>query len=318
MTTANQPRYGAPLSDKEVLEKLAKNELGRFRKALFTSAKKLFEEKSNGMEAKDASRLFERTNEAAQVISIFLKDFVETYFEVSKKSDHDRMSWEEHFAGARSVARLSPGGYLMNSVARLLKLEETAGNVTSLVRRGNESLPEAHRVFGEIKKFVTNYEFAEKHAKSFGNESEGLAVKYAVLKTWEKQTDFDKFSSVAEAGVSDTIEIIIEGPFKLYMMISSEQFTIVLQLMTLLSSSEFEGGSDKGLGQALRDMKFSQKMLEGSPRVTIARELLSKALVEYHSLWKEECNEVRTEYLDDDRAKHFTECFEDGSLFIKR
>ena len=62
----------------------------------------------------------------------------------------------------------------------------------------------------------------------------------------------------------------------------------------------------------------SQKAVETSPLFKVVRELFAEGLKKYISLWKEENEEIRQSVLDEDRAKRFIECFEDGTLFVKK
>jgi len=314
----NTLQMNAPLADKEVLKELGKNELGRFKKALFISGNKLFEEKSKELSPKDSVKLKTRIDKVAQTISWAAEDILDSSFLILDDPDHKRRSWEEHFTGVRSVSRTAPQSYLFTAIARLLRIDDTARKTASLIGRGNDHLTDTYRLFSEAKKFIANYEFAKKHLKEYGNESEGLMLKYAVLKTWEKKENFDHVSSVADTAVSGAIEVIIEGPFKLALMITEDQFLVFIQLLSLMSSFDFEDSGSAGFGEGVENLKLSQELIKRSPLYEIARELLGKALCEYRNLWKEECTEIRDEFLDDERTRQFVRMFEDGTLFLKK
>lgn len=306
-----------PLADKEVLRELSRNELGRLKKALFISADKLFEEKSKGLSPKDSVKLKNNTERAAQIMSWLAGDALDTALLILDDPNHKQKSWEEYFTGVRSISRTSPQSYLFTAVARMLRLDDTAHKTASLVSRGNEYLTDVYRLLSEAKKFITNYEFAKKHAKKYNSESESLMMKYSVLKTWEKEKSFERVSEIANSAVAGAIEVIIEGPFKLYLMITEDQFLVVVQLLSLMSSFDFEGSGNVGFSEGVENLKLSQELIKRSLLYEIMRELLGKALYEYHNLWKVECREIRQEFLDDDRTHQFVRMFENGTLFVK-
>jgi hypothetical protein len=294
------------LADKDVLKEIGNNELGRFKKALFGSSNKLFEEKSVGLSPKDSVKLKNRTDRVAQIISWFAEDLLDSSLLVLGDPNHERKPWEEHFTGVRSVARTSPQSYLFTAIARLLRLDDTARKT------------DVYRMLSEAKKFITNYEFAKKHLEKYENESENLMIKYAILKTWEKEQSFERVSTIADTAVSGAIEVIIEGPFKLALMITEDQILVFVQLLSFMSSFDIECAGSAGQNESVGNLLLSRELVKRSPMYEIARELLGKAFHEYHKLWKEECMEIRSEFMSDEQTKRFVTMFEDGTYFVRK
>ncbi len=313
---ANNPQN--QLASVAILEELAKEELGRFKKALSKASNTYFEKQSKGLGPKKAKDLWLKITRAGSIISFLADDAYDTGFLLIKDPDHQRKTWDTHMTGVRTLSRTSPKGYALSIAAKLLNLEETTGRVASLVSRSTEVQSDIYRVAEQTKKFIDHYEWAKKQTERFGNADNGLIRKYASLKTWERKEEFVQFSSVVEKATAGFIEVFIEGPVKLYLMISPEQLMIIIQGLVTRNAFDFMNADEKGLGDSLTLLLNAQKAVETSSLFTIIRELLAEGLKNYHSLWKEENEEIRQSVLDEDRAKRFVECFENGTLFVKR
>ena len=301
----------------EVLEELAKEELGRFKKAIAKASNAYFEEQSKGLGPKEAKDLWNKIGRAVQMISYGIDDAYDTSFTLLKDPKHQRKTWDAYLTGARTLTRTTPTGFALNIVAKMLKLEETTNMVASLINRSTEVQGDIHKVARKAKEFVDHYEWAKQQAKSFGNENDDLIRKYASLKTWERKDEFVQFSSLAEKATGDFIEVFVEGPVKLYLMISSGQFMLIIQGLVRANAFDFENAGTTGLDDSLTILQNAQKAVETSPLFKIIRELFAQGLKEYHSSWKEEHLEIRQSLLDEDRAMRFVECFENGTLFVK-
>jgi len=312
---ANTPH--SPFASVEVLEELAKEELGRFKKGIAKASNVYFDEQSVGLDPKEAKKLWNIIGRAVQMITYGLDDVYDTSFTLLKDPNHQRKSWDAYLTGARTLTRTTPTGYALGVVAKMLKLEETVNMAASLISRSTEVQGDIHKVARKAKEFVDHYEWAKQQAKSFGNEDGGLIRKYASLKTWERKEEFVQFSSVAEKATGDFIEVFVEGPVKLYLMISSGQLMLIIQGLVRANAFDFDNAGTKGLDDSLAILQNAQKAVEISPLFKIIRELFAQGLKEYHASWKEEHLEIRQSALDEDRAKRFVDCFENGTLFVK-
>jgi len=313
---ANIPQQ-SPFASVEVLEELAKKELGDFKRSLAKASNVYFEEQSAGLDPKEAKDFWNKIGRAVQIITYGIDDAYDTSFTLLKDPNHQRKTWDAYLTGARTLTRTTPTGYAFGVIAKFLKLEETVNMVASLITRSTEVQCDVHKVVRKAKEFVDCYEWAKQQAKSFGNEDDDLIRKYASLKTWERKEEFVQFSSVAEKATEGLIEVIIEGPVKLYLMISSGQLMIVIQGLVRNNMFEFDNEGTKGLEDSLTILQNVQKAVEVSPLFKIIRELFATGLKEYHASWKEEHLAFRQSALDEDRAKSYIECFEDGTLFVK-
>ncbi|MFA5831584.1 MAG: hypothetical protein WC878_07190 [Candidatus Paceibacterota bacterium] len=301
----------------EVLEELAKGEMGRFKKALSKASNSYFKAESKGLGPEEVKDLLQKITRAGSIITFVADDAYDTAFALLKNPDHERKSWDTHLTGARTLSRTAPKGYALSVAAKLLNLEETTDKVASLISRSTAVQSDIYRVVAGAKTFIDHYEWAKKQAERFGNDDDEMAVKYASLKTWERKEEFDQFSSVAEKATAGAIEVFIEGPVKLYLMISPEQLMIVIQGLVMRSAFDFANAEKKGLDDSLTLLLNSQKAVETSSLFKVVRELLAEGMKKYHSLWKEENEEIRHSFLDEDRAKRFVECFENGTLFAR-
>ncbi|TRZ51670.1 hypothetical protein D4R99_04055 [bacterium] len=307
-----------PLASVEVLEELTKEELGRFKKALSKASNVYFEKQSVGLEPKDAKDLWLKITRAGNIITFITDDAYDTAFALIKDPGHERKSWDTHLTGLRTLSRTTPKGYALSVVAKFLNLEETTDKVASLIPRGTEVQSDMYRVAAKAKTFVDHYEWAKKQAEKFGNTDTEIVRKYASLKTFERKEELAQFSSIAEKTTVGVIEVFIEGPIKLYLMISPEQLMVVIQGLVKGNAFDFLNADKKGLDDSLTLLLNSQKAVETSPLFKVVRELFAEGLKKYISLWKEENEEIRQSVLDEDRAKRFIECFEDGTLFVKK
>ncbi len=301
----------------EVLEELAKEEMGRFKKSIAKASGAYFKAQSDGLSPEEAKELWQKIVRAGTIISFLSDDAYDTAFGILKDSDHERKSWDTHLTGVRTLTRTTPKGYALSVAAKFLNLEETTDKVASLISRSTAVQCDIYQVAAKAKAFIDHYEYAKKQADKFGNTDDELARKYASLKTWERKEEFDQFSSVAEKATADVIEVFIEGPIKLYLMISPEQLMILIQGLAMRNAFDFMNAEKKGFDDSLTLLLNSQKAVETSSLFKIIRELLAEGLKKYHSLWKEENEEIRHSFIDEDRAKRFVECFENGTLFVK-
>jgi len=302
----------------EILEELAKEEMGRFKKALGKASSVYFDKQSVGMAPKEAKDFWLKINRAATVISVVADDAHDTAFTLLKDPNHKRKSWDEYFTAARTLTRTSPKGFALGLAATALGLGETVDKVASLISRSTEVQGDLYQVAAKAKVFVDHYEWAKNHAEKFGSTDEGLIRKYANLKTWERKDEFTQFSNVAEKATDGFIEVFVEGPVKLYLMISSGQIMVIIQGLIARDSFEFQNANEKGLGQSHSLLTGMQKAVETSPLFKITRELFAQGLKEYHASWKEEHLDIRQSAIDEDREKRFIQCFENGTLFVKQ
>jgi len=270
------------------------------------------------MTPKEVRDLLQKITRATSIISFVADDAYDTAFAIMKEPGHQRKSWDAHLNGVRTLTRTTPKGYALSLASKFLRLEETTDKVASLISRSVEVQRDVHQVAAKVKTFVDHYEWAKKHAEKFGKIDDELIRKYACLKTFEREEELAQFSSVAEKATAGAIEVFIEGPIKLYLMISPEQLMIVIQGLTMTNAFDFENAGKKGLDDSLTILLNSQKAVETSSLFKVIRELLAEALKKYHSLWKEEQEGIRQSVIDEDRAKRFVECFENGTLFLKR
>ena len=305
------------LAGVETLEELANEEMGRFKKALNKASSAYFDKQSVGLSPKEAKNLWLKVSRAGTLISVIADDAQDTAFTLLKDPNHQRKPWDAYMTGARTLTRTTPTGFALGVAAKVLGLEDTVNKIASLISRSTEVQGDLYQVAAKTKKFIDHYEWAKKQAEKYGSTDDGLIRKYANLKTWEKKDEFQQFSSVAEKATDGIIEVFVEGPVKLYLMISSGQLMVVIQGLIARDSFEFQSADEKGLGNSLSLLLNAQKAVEISPLFKIVRELFAQGLKEYHASWKEEHLEIRQSALDEDREKRFIQCFENGTLFVK-
>jgi hypothetical protein len=306
------------VTEVSVLKELANTEHGRFIRALEKAAEKL---RTTGVEGLSAEEILERSKrleKATMLISIASEEVMDSTFGLLEDSSHKRRGWEEYVGAARTVARPARAGFVLRHLAREIKLDETADNLAALIHRGVEVLNCVQISLSDAKRFTEAYEFAVKQSDSYSAKEKRLCRKYATLKTWTKKEEMDHFTSAAEAAINGSIEVIIEGPVKLYLMISPEQFLFILRGLAADNAFEFLTAKEDRFASALASILNVQTMVERSPLFSITRTLLGEGLKEWLVLFKEEQESIRKEFVCEEYAKTFVEMFEDGTLFAKQ
>jgi hypothetical protein len=313
---ANMPIKNS-LTEVAVLKELAKAEKGRFLAAVEKTAGKLQSEGTEGMSADDILDRATRLEKASTLISIAADEIFDSTFALLEDPKHKRRGWEEYVGAARTVARPARSGFVLRHLAREIKLDETADNVSSLIHRGIEVLNNVQMSLSDAKKFAEAYSFALKQSEAYEAKEKRLCRKYATLKTWTRKEEVESFVSAAEMAIEGSIEVIIEGPVKLYFMISPEQFLFLLQAISAGNAFELLTAKEDGFRAALDSLLNTQTMVESSPLFKTSRTLLAESLREWLRLWKKEQESIRKELVSEEYARNFVEMFENGTLFSR-
>jgi hypothetical protein len=310
--------WGRSLSDIKILKELTQEEQKRFLEAVGKAVEKL---KKEGKKEETTEEVLERVGQlekAEILINFAIEEIVENFFEFLKEPGHKRRSWEDYVSEARACARMARTGLLYHHAKNEVGLEELAENASALVYRGIEVLNDVQISLADAKKYADAYEFAVKQTDAYGVKEKGLCRRYASLKTWARKDELDRLSSSAETAVNGAIEVIIEGPLKLYLMISEEQFLIIMKWFTSQTMFDFNTVA-KFVFPALMSMTTSaQRMIERWPLFKVGRALLAESLREWLVLWKKEQESIRNELVSEEYAKNFVTMFEDGTLFAKK
>lgn len=306
----------------ESLADLRKIELKRFSKALDISREKLFlQGLLQHQEQKISQKKFCNYARCIELSELLISRLMEEILEnlsLTRENDRGRPKWETYVSGLRFVARFFRKGYFSNVVFPLLGMEEVAVYINSLAEHSLKVLNDIQRSSAAIELYAANYSRAAEQTKAINRKEERLCLKYASLKTWgDSEEELSKFVDYLRDAFLGSIEIFIEGPIKLYVMLGRDRFLLILRALTAERLSEMEE-MDKYLFDALGILTTLSILIEKSDLLNTLRELLPEALSQYVKLWEEEQDSICKELPTRELRRLFIQRFEDGTLFIEK
>ena len=145
---------------------------------------------------------------------------------------------ERYITSIRALFIKVEHGVLFKLALSMSGLSEVSNKVVEWSKQANNSLPSFYKFFKDCEKYIANYNHGKTLvANKFG---EDLVPLYASLKTWKTEDDFNNFNQQFQNVSSQFIQIYIEGPIQLYLIISENYFSLVLKALLLERLSQKE------------------------------------------------------------------------------
>lgn len=291
-------------------------ELKRFLEALETGQKNLFQQKSQKM---SPEKFYHYVSflELNKLLLFQLAEEISENLLSMRESDRDRSKWEIYVSGLRFIGRFFRKGYVSNVIFPLLEMEQIVVYINSLVEESLNVLNNIQKVGSLVEIYAANYSWAAEQTEAIKKKERRLCLRYASLKTWELEEEFFEFTDCLQKAILGSIEIFIEGPIKLYVMLGRERFLLILRALTAERLSEMKE-MDKYLSDALNILITLSSLIEKSDLLNALRELLPESLSQHVKIWKEEQESIRGELPTRELRRLFIERFENGTLFIKK
>lgn len=224
-------------------------------------------------------------------------------------------SWEVYLSGLRHFLSKIGTSYLVRAVAPAFKAEDVANHIVSFLNESARLMPFLYSFSRTIRAYVTNlsrgYELWQSYAET--EPDERLIAAYASWKTWETDAEYNAFFSSLHPNITDGIEIYVEGPMQLYLILSAQYFMLIYRIFTVEKLSELFGANDKELQSVQALHEFLNGCIKRSEVWPIMVSLLKHALKIYLDDVSREHSEKRRFVTQDTRTR-FIEDFEQGRL----
>ncbi|MBI4836900.1 MAG: hypothetical protein HY813_00630 [Candidatus Portnoybacteria bacterium] len=297
----------------KVVNQIKKKEISRFKKAI--------KKAGFGLQQKKFGTDFENYEKFCQQIdslSLLLGKAIETSLEKTLplgEKEKGRATLEIKISGLRYFTKNFPKSFLFKCALPLLGLENIQEEIGSFCRGATSYLHDCQICLLEIEKYAEIFQQGKDLAAKYKQEKRQQLINlYASLKMWETDSDFETFSACFEKTMLGAVEIFIEGPIKLYLMIGKDKFLIIIKAATL-ENIAFPEKNEKELTDLIHLHKFVYQLVEDSEMLKLLPAFLKECLKEYHKLWRKEQMELRNELINKEQRLRFIRNFESGVLF---
>lgn len=229
-----------------------------------------------------------------------------------------RSIWEVYLSGAKHLARRYPLGEFRSRIG-LKEWEGFPEKVDAFVKACQTSFSDFAELGREIEQYITNAkranEIAAPYQKKDGVDYAALCRLYASLKTW-KDNDLSRFQSLLEKSGQHLIEVIIEGPIQLYLLIGRDTWFLIIRVFTLERLSDFSSDKDQKELQDSNDLSQAiYDLLENSTKYKTFKEMLNEAVRLYIDDFISSQKSLRSQCPTQEFRRRFLERFEQGNLF---
>lgn len=237
---------------------------------------------------------------------------------LEKDEKTGRLVWEVYISGARHFATSYPKSDFRR-LAGLPQFGKAPEAIDAYLRKCRDTLSDLFGLEREIRDYAANYNRAGEIIRQYVPEEEGmenLARLYGYLKTWpndERQAVFHK--SLEKSGI-EIFEVIIEGPFQLYLYIGKENWFFILKGLTISDLFDFLSKKEEREAKDLcRLNDFIFDIIADSKSYQCFKELAREALKIYLENFQKETIILRRQYPTAELKERFIRRFEEGLIF---
>lgn len=229
-----------------------------------------------------------------------------------------RSVWEVYLSGLRYFCRKYPQGFFRQVVLSPREWGDFPGKIDSFICKCSEGFTDIADLSKELEKYCRHHQNGLNIAKQYKEWQPDSVGLYASLKTWKGDDEFQVFENRLLKAQQQIIEIIIEGPIQLYLIIGQENFFIILKILTLKDLRDFYSDQDQEEPRDLKDLNESvYKTVENSEFLETFKELSKESLRICSDNFLEEEKRRRRQYPDEELRDRFIKCFEEGDVFFK-
>jgi hypothetical protein len=172
-----------------------------------------------------------------------LFDFYREFWPNPYGQVNDKSRWDIWSSSAKQLTTGMIESKLYKMVLPLFGLQEVGETLLAYDVLLQEYVKNSKKIKPHIEKY-DNYLLEA--SKNLLTPSKSLIELYASVKTWQKDEDFDEFMDSWPDYVSSKVEIIVEGPIKLFLQLSRDAFLLLLKIPTV---------KDKESAQRTRDLE---------------------------------------------------------------
>ena len=294
-------------SEQELFEKVAAEEFERLQESRQEAIEAFL------AEAKDIEELQLRMKVA---------DLAKALIEIAQgmldfpllEETEDKPNWERYLSGPRGLLRDFLRSHLLTMILPSLKVEELGEKLMAFAREWLKLLHLSEKVLRELDRYVDARVRASEITSQYKVDNETLERRYASLKTWEKDEKLERFSENLEDLLDKTLEVIVEGPVQLYLMVSREGFLLIFRALMLERIGDLTL-EDKDLDSLMALHDEIHRRIEESESIKLLQDLFGKIFAEYLEDWRKEQKELRELFPTERLRELFVERFEEGTIF---
>ncbi len=227
---------------------------------------------------------------------------------------NERTNWEVYLTGLRKMVRQAPQSYLFRFVLPMLGLEALREKFSAYSARCLDQFHVAHKTLAETENYLQNLTKGHSIAQEYRSEKGDLPRLYSTVKTWETESDFDRFLDNLTNLLDLTVEVFIVGPVQLYLMIGRDTFLAIFKGLTAGKLSDLQQ-NDREQSDMLQLHDFVHDSIANSKTVEITHEVLRETVREYTKRLREEHQTLRVQLPNREIRRRFIQRYESGALF---
>lgn len=311
---------------------MQKRELNRLRQAARKASSNLLTELYGKLSEEDYNKVKGYHDWALSTINIYFSLMANRFKELYQKKKVDtlihssRSFYDVFTSGIRKVLKLYPHSYWSSYVIKLFKLEE----FQERVKEWNTLYIEYLRYYGSLQQDIEKYlnfidrgvEIASSYTTLNKKElyDDTLVKFYAIWKTWEDEEYLNKFVEDLAKMLDITLELFVEGPVRLYLKISPENYIIIFKTLTAESLKDLNDKEDKELQEIMEFHRYIYKTIkeENQPETGffyITSRYLKETAKQFVENLKEEIKKLTLLFPTRELREKFIMRFEEGYLF---
>jgi len=317
MARSNSVPAGRGVATPPSLAEIRKRELKRFSKAVESAAGNLKEKATKQEPPLPATDPYYADLDIAALIISRGAEGVLKHVPLMRERERGRYKWDIFTSGVRSVTRKFRTSFLAKFLFPMMHLEKEGEYLHALAGRYVGATNAISNCFAKVERYAEAYSYAINKTESLKMQEARLCARYADLKTWTVEEDYELFAKTLESTLVEGIEIIVEDSIKFYLLLSPERFMFILRAASAGSLSDLlhTKDLDKELQDALLLPLLLKEAIETSALLKVFRELLPEAMREYVKLWKKDHDAIRRELPTEESRRRFVSAFESGALF---
>ena len=304
------------------IKKFVNGEITRLSESVNETMGKKLKDEYGKISFEDFSKL--RAIQAAIVACLTLAkkfNIFDGAFDVSNKQ-RKRFDIVEGI-GRGLVNRFSKGKLFTRVLIELgLGKENIMKNIVTSLGSSLKLLSLGKQSFEHADKFLDAYSKAEEIRK--GNSSGALdedsedikAMIYTLHKAFPEQEEFDSFISNYELFVKQLFGIIIEDTIKMYINLSEDDFTVIIDSFTFTGSRQDSANNRDAVELALElQGKFRKSYEDNDGFTKLLVTFLRQVVIAYSEDFKDEYESIRKELYTKAEQERFIELYESGRIF---
>ncbi len=301
------------------VKKFVNGEITRLVESVNTTMGKKLKDEYGKIPFEDFSKL--RAVQSAIVACLTLAtkfNVLEGAFDLQKGKQRKKFDFVEGLS--RGLVHRFIKGKIFNHVLVELGLstDNIMGNIVTSVKSSLQLLSLGKQSFDSADKFLSTYSKAVELYKQHTNEEEAEGLKvmlYTIHKAFPEQEEFNTFISNYDMFVKQAFEITVEDSIKMYLRLTEDDFTVIIDSLTLTGSRKGVDNTDAiSFALELQD-KFKKSYEDQDGFAKMLVNFVRQAVTAYSEDFKDEYEEIRGEIHTKQEQEKFIAMYESGHLF---